>query len=170
MIFPNSGVTWFQNCCNVDSVIKSFLEGYYGKAAPFLYQYMKIQEGALLASNIPLWIYDTPVSHKNGMLNANLISRYRKLFDDAEKAVSSDSIVLKRIWQQRLSIQYSELEIARTGAIKNIDYIKHELAIFKERAHKLGVTALNERNNTIEDYCDIYLKRNLPNPRKNLAK
>jgi hypothetical protein len=163
-----SKLLWNVNC-NVDSVIKSFLEGYYGNAAPFLYQYIKIQEGALLASKIPLWIYDTPVSHKNGMLNANLISRYRKLFDDAEKAVTSDSILLKRIWQQRLSIQYSELEIARTRAIENIDYIKQELALFKERAHMLGVTALNERNNTIEDYCDIYLKRNLPNPRKNLA-
>ena len=159
---------WNVNC-NVDSVIKSFLEGYYGKAAPFLYQYMKIQEGALLASNIPLWIYDTPVSHKNGMLNANLIRRYRKLFDAAEKAVASDSIFLKRVWQQRLSIQFAELEIARTGSMKEVDNIIYELGLFKDRAHSLGVTALNERNNTIEEYCSIYLKRNLPNPRKNLA-
>ena len=33
----------------------------------------------------------------------------------------------------------------------------------------MGVTTLNERNNTIEEYCDLYLKRNLPNPRKSLA-
>ena len=159
---------WNVNC-NVDSVIQSFLKGYYGQAAPFIYQYMKIQEGALLGSNIPLWIYDTPITHKTGMLNANLINRYRKLFDDAENAVRSDSVLLKRVWQQRLSIQFAELEILRTGAMDNVDRIKKELAVFRERADILGVSTLNERNNTIEEYCDLYIKRNLPNPRINLA-
>jgi len=163
-----SKLLWNVNC-NVDSVIQSFLKGYYGNAAPYLYQYMKIQEGALLGSNIPLWIYDTPITHKNGMLNANLISRYRKLFDDAEMAVASDNTFLKRVQQQRLTIQYAELEIARTSAFEDVERIKNELALFKKRAHELGVTILNERSNTIKEYCDLYLKRNLPNPRKSLA-
>src|SRR5665647_2999747 len=57
-----SKLLWNVNC-NVDSVIQSFLKGYYGNAAPYLYQCMKIQEGALLGSNIPLWIYDTPITY-----------------------------------------------------------------------------------------------------------
>lgn len=159
---------WNVNC-NVDSVIQSFLSGYYGGAAPYLYQYIKIQEGALLGSHIPLWIYDTPITHKNGMLSPPLISRYRRLFDQAEKAVSADSTFLKRVWQQRLSLQYAELEIARTGVMDDASRIKEELSLFKRRAALLGVTALNERNNTIEDYCDLYLQRNLPGSRKSLA-
>ena len=155
--------------CNVDSIIQSFLTGYYGKAAPYLYQYMKIQEGALLGSSIPLWIYDTPITHKNGMLNVNLIHRYRKLFDDAEMAVASDTIFLRRVRQQRLSIQYAELEIARTSNIEDVNRIREELALFRNRASELGVTTLNERHNTIEEYCDLYLKRYLPNPRISLA-
>jgi len=43
------------------------------------------------------------------------------------------------------------------------------LTLFRNRAHLLGVTTLNERNNSIEEYCDLYLNRNLPNPRKSLA-
>ncbi len=163
-----SKLLWNVNC-NADSVIHSFLKGYYGDAAPFLYQYMKIQEGALLGSNIGLWIYDTPITHKTGMLNPNMIKSYRKLFDEAEKAVASDSILLKRVWQQRLSIQFAELEIARTGDMSDAERIKKELAIFRSRAQLLGVKTLNERNNTIEEYCDLYLKRNLPNPKKSLA-
>ena len=159
---------WNVNC-NVDSVIQSFLNGYYGEAAPFIYQYMKIQEGALLGSNIPLWIYDTPITHKNGMLNAQLLRRYRELFDNAEKAVRSDSTFLKRVWQQRLSIRFAELEIARTNGIEDITRIKEELSLFRNHARKLGVTNLNERNNTIEAYCDLYLERNLPGSRKSLA-
>ena len=159
---------WNVNC-NADSVVHSFLNGYYGAAAPFIYQYMEIQEGALLGSNIPLWIYDTPITHKTGMLNPPLMIRYRRLFDLAERAVSSDSTFLKRVWQQRLSIQYAELEIARTNGIADVNWIKKELELFRGRAHLLGVTSLNERNNTIEEYCDLYLKRNLPPSRKSLA-
>ena len=159
---------WNVNC-NVDSVIQSFLKGYYGEAAPFLYQYLKIQQGALLGSNIPLWIYDTPITHKTGMLNRPLMKRYRQLFDHAEKAVSSDSTFLKRVWQQRLSIQYAELEIARTNGIEDVNWIKKELELFRSRALQLGVTSLNERNNTIEEYSDLYLKRNMPPERKSLA-
>jgi hypothetical protein len=163
-----SKLLWNVNC-NVDSVIQSFLRGYYGNAAPYLYQYMKIQEGALLGSNIGLWIYDTPITHKTGMLNPNMIKRYRSLYDDAEKAVSSDSTFLKRVWQQRLSIQFAELEIARTNDMTDSERIKKELELFRHRAKSLGVTTLNERNNTIEEYCDLYLKRNLPNTRKSQA-
>jgi hypothetical protein len=154
---------------DVDSLIRSFLNGYYGKAAPYLYQYIKIQEGALLGSNIPLWIYDTPITHKNGMLNQNLFKVYRRLFDDAEKAVEDDTIFLRRVWQQRLTIQYAELEIARTGLIEDAEKIKEDLTLFRNRADLLGVTTLNERNNTIEEYCNLYLKRNLPGRKGNLA-
>ena len=163
-----SKLLWNVNC-NVDSVIQSFLNGYYGKAAPFIYQYMKIQEGALLGSNIPLWIYDTPITHKTGMLNAPLMRRYRELFDNAEQSVASDSILLRHVWQQRLAIQYAELEIIRTNGIEDVNRTKEELALFQRRAKLLGVTSLNERNNTIEEYCKLYLERNFPALRKSLA-
>ena len=54
-----------------DSLMHAFMNGYYGKAAPYIYQYEKKLEGALLASGKDLWIYDSPVTHKDGMLNAN---------------------------------------------------------------------------------------------------
>lgn len=103
------------------------------------------------------------------MLRANLIHRYRKLFDYAETAVASDTTFLRRVWQQRLSLQYAELEIARTTYIEDVNMIKEELALFRNRASELGVTILNERHNTVEEYCDLYLKRYLPNFRISLG-
>ena len=155
---------------NTDSLIQSFLNGYYGAAAPYLYQYIKMQEGALLGSNMGLWIYDTPITHKNGMLNAALVRRYHTLFDKAEKAVKSNQILLERVQRQRLSLQYASLEIARTTALDDVEHIKKELLLFRQRAKTLGVTTLNERNNTIEEYCDLYLLRNLPAAKESLAK
>lgn len=49
---------------NSDSLMRSFMNGYYGAAAPYIYQYEKLLEGGLLASQKGLWIYDSPVTHK----------------------------------------------------------------------------------------------------------
>ncbi len=155
---------------NVDSVMQSFLKGYYGEAAaPFLYQYLKLQEGALIGSRIPLWIYDTPITHKTGMLNKGMMKRYKELFDQAEKAVSGNPTYLNRVRESRLPIQYAELEIARTEPIKDTEYIKSQLALFEQRAKEFGITTLNEKRNTIEKYCKLYAQRNFPSGKKNFA-
>ena len=71
-----------------------------------------------------------------------MIKCYRKLYDDAEKAVSSDSTFLKRVWQQRLSIQFAELEIARTGDMTDAERIKKELELFRKQGKMLGCNHL----------------------------
>lgn len=155
---------------NTNEVIESFLEGYYGKeAAPYLYDYIKLREGALLGSNKPLWIYDTPITHKDGMLNKAMLKRYNELFDKAEQAASDNQIYLNRVKETRLPIQYSELEIARTEPIANISKLKEQLNLFKNTASDLNVIYLNERNNKITDYCDLYEERNLPKEKKSKA-
>ncbi|PXV57170.1 glycosyl hydrolase family 67 [Dysgonomonas alginatilytica] len=155
---------------DTEAIIKSFLNDYYGEAAaPYLYQYIKLREGALIGSNKPLWIYDTPITHKNGMLNTPMMKRYKILFDEAEKAVANSPEFLNRVREARLPIQYAELEIARTEPIENVTELKSKLNAFRNTAKELNVIYLNERNNTIEDYCDLYEQRNLPKERKSLA-
>jgi len=155
---------------DTDSLSQEFLKGYYGEgAAPYLYQYLKLREGALLGSGKNLWIYDSPVTHKNGMLKPELMKRYRELFDKAEKASSPNSDFLNRVKEARLPIQYAELEIARTMPFDDKDEIKSKLEYFRNTAKELHVVYLNERNNTIEKYCDLYLQRNFPSDKKNFA-
>lgn len=153
-----------------DSLMQSFMNGYYGKAASYLYQYQKIMEGALLASGTPLWIYDSPISHKNGMLSPYLMKTYNELFDKAENAVKDNATLLKRVRLSRLPLQYSELEIARTLPDSNIDDLISKVALFKERTAEYNVTSLTERGNPPSEYCDIYLKRFLPGKNKNIAR
>ena len=61
-----------------------FLKDYYGAADRWIYQYLKVMQGALLASGKDLWIYDSPISHKEGMLRPQLIKTYDELFDRAK--------------------------------------------------------------------------------------
>ncbi len=149
-----------------DSLINTFLNGYYGDAAPYLYRYIKIMEGALIGSGKRLWIYDSPVSHKEGMLKPELMRRYNHLFDQAEAAVATDSVLLKRVWRTRLPLQYSELDIARTESNMDVENIKVKLNLFEERVKMFNVPTLNERENSPIDYCNLYRKRYMPTNEK----
>ena len=152
-----------------DSLMQAFLKGYYRKAAPYLYQYQKLLQGALLASRVPLWIYDSPISHKDGMLNTNLCKTYNELFDQAEAAVADDSIRLRRVRIARLPLQYSELELARTNPNRNTEAVKALLDLFEKRTAEYKVPTLNERRNYPEAYCRLYCERFLPTDQENKA-
>lgn len=154
---------------DADSLMRSFMDGYYGAAAPYLYQYQKIMQGGLLASGTNLWIYDSPVTHKNGMLNDQLCKTYDELFDQAEAAVASDPVRLDRVQLSRLSLIYSELEIARTKTNQDVAKVRQQLDYFRQQCRKFGIKSLNERSNAPEDYCDLYEKRFLPQAEKSKA-
>src|SRR5690606_32426958 len=109
-----------------------------------------------------LWIYDSPVSHKDGMLKPLLMRRYKDLFDRAENAVAADPVLLKRVWRTRLPLQYSELDIARTNKNMAVDDISRKLDLFEERAKLFSVPTLNERGNSALDYCALYRTRYMP--------
>lgn len=154
---------------DADRLMLDFMEGYYGAAAPHLYQYQKMLEAALLSSDIPLWIYDTPVSHKAGMLRARLRTRYNELFDRAEEAVADQPELLRRVRQSRLPLQYAALEIARTLPERDPNRLNTMLDTFAARTARYGVATLNERNNAPGDYCRLYRERYLQKPEGNLA-
>ena len=154
---------------DADSLMQRFMRGYYGAAAPYLYRYQQMLTGALLASGTPLWIYDSPITHKNGMLNANLRKAYNELFDEAEKAVAADSAMLAHVCIARLPLRYSELEIARTESGGDKAAVEQSLDTFGTICAQYGVPTLNERNNKVEDYCRLYRQRFLPNGTKNKA-
>lgn len=154
---------------NADSLMQTFLNGYYGKAGKYLYEYHKVLQGALLASNTDLWIYDSPVSHKDGMLNGHCMAVYQELFDKAEASVRGDSMHLARVQIARLPIQYSELEIARTQTGLDKAAVERKLETFRERCAKYHIVHLNERNNLVPDYCRLYEERFLPHVNSNKA-
>ena len=123
---------------DVDKLMKHFLNGYYGAAGDYLYRYIKVMEGALLGSGLRLWIYDSPVSHKNGMLRPALMKRYQQLFDEAEASVSNDPVLLERVKRARLPLLYSELELLRTEQEKDFTAVVQKLDYFEKEIERMG--------------------------------
>jgi len=154
---------------DVDSLMQHFMKGYYGPAAPYIYRYTQIMEGALIGSGKRLWIYDSPISHKEGMLKPELMRRYNELFDRAELAAAGDSVYLARVQRTRLPLLYSELEIARSNREKNYDDMVRKLDYFEKQVKKFNVPTLNERNNSPVDYCALFRSRYMPRREKSLA-
>lgn len=154
---------------DADSLMTSFLDGYYGKAGRYIHDYLKILEGALLSSGKDLWIYDSAISHKDGMLRPQLLKTYNEIFDKAENAVGDDPEKLRRVRMARLSLMFSELEIARTGDIMDIGETLKKLDLFEKITKEYGVPALNERNNPPGEYCTLYRTRFLPQEVKSKA-
>lgn len=147
---------------DVDSLMACFMTGYYGAAGKYLYDYQKMMQGALLASGTPLWIYDSPITHKDGMLNATLRKAYDKCFDKAEQAVRHDRPRLDRVRVSRLPLQYATLEIARTEPMTDVEKVRKLLETFRRRCAEYEIPTLNERNNRPAEYCALYEQRFLP--------
>lgn len=103
------------------------------------------------------------------MLNTVLRRKYNELFDKAESAVASDSALLSRVQRSRLSLQYSELEIARTEQEKDVADLSAKLDTFEARSVRYGLASVNERNNSPVEYCRLYRERYLPKPNANIA-
>lgn len=154
---------------DVDALMKHFLDGYYGTAGSYIYQYIKVMEGALLGSGHRLWIYDSPVSHKHGMLRPQLMRRYAQLFDAAENSVANDKLLLERVKRARLPLLYSELEILRTEPKKDFREVARKLDYFEQEARRFNNPVLNERRNYSLDYCKLYRERYMPREVNNLA-
>jgi hypothetical protein len=123
----------------------------------------------LLGSGHRLWIYDSPVSHKKGMLRPELMRRYNKLFDAAEKAVADDEVLLTRVKRTRMPLLYSELELLRTDEKKDFALVESKLNYFEKQAEFFGNPVLNERSNYSLDYCKLYRERYMTNNKNNLA-
>jgi hypothetical protein len=98
---------------NADSLTKLFLNGYYGAAGGFIDRYLQGMEQSLHNSGQTLWIYGSPMQETGSFLDPESIKAYNTLFDQAESAVASDSILLARVEKARLPLRYAIIEIAK---------------------------------------------------------
>lgn len=155
---------------DVDSLMTTFIDGYYGPAAPYIEKCLRLQQGALLGSGVGLWLYDSPVTHKNGMLSPYMLRTYSEIFDKAEASVADSPEFLARVQRARLPIRYSELEIQRVNPNRDVADIEVKLDLFQKYAREGGLTMLNERRNSPDEYVELYRSRYLHADTANLAR
>lgn len=107
-----AALLWNPNL-NADSLLKEFMNGYYGKSGTLIYQYIKKIENNLDASGAMLDIYGNPVTPIKSWLKPEQLDDYYNLVIQAKKIVASDSILNYRVQRILLPLWYAKLEQAK---------------------------------------------------------
>ncbi len=152
------------------AIIDEFVHGYYGAAGRFIRAYIYRMQTALVESKMALNIFGDPIDAKETYLSASLMKEYNTLFDQAEAAVSTNAVLLKRVQTARLPIMYAAVQIGRTeidtprslfyrnakGTVLPKPAMKQLVERFVIRCGMAGVKLLRERSGTPEHFLSAY--------------
>ena len=146
---------------NVDSLMHSFCNSYYGNAAPYIMKYIDhIHTEIQSDSSFFLFLYGDPSQAFNSYLRKENLEFYNTLFDEAETTVGGDSTYLAHIKAARLSTIYSSLEMYKQNikqlTRKQPNLIKQEIDRFEHITKMHGITAMNEMRYTVDEYLLQY--------------
>jgi hypothetical protein len=154
-----------------NAIIDDFLEGYYGKAATFVKQYIERMRLSLLNDNFRLNIFGDPRDAVKNYLAPERMNEYNQLFDNAEKAVLGKEGKHNRVREARLPLLIAEIQIAgqipigQDGSFYEVDSkgkvipkpaMKDKVEDFVKLAKKAGMLRVGERAITIDDYADSF--------------
>jgi hypothetical protein len=147
-------------------IIDEFIDGYYGKAAPWITRYIYHLQDEVIKTGERLDIYAPPTNYKNTFLSAQNISDYNYYFDEAEKASAEDTVKLLHVRTARMQLQYAMMEIGKSDMFgtrgwyveKNGDFTPDEkmmnaLNSFERTAIEAGCKYVNESGLSVEEYC-----------------
>ena len=154
-----------------NTIIGDFLQGYYGKAASAIGDYIDSMREALLKDNFRLNIFGDPRDAVNNYLAPEMILEYNHLFNLAEKSVIDDKEKLSRVIEARLPLLFAEIQIAgqipvgqrgsfyttneKGNIIPKLD-MKNKVEEFVTRAKKADIQRIGERAITIDDYSNNF--------------
>ncbi|HUT33980.1 MAG TPA: DUF4838 domain-containing protein [Planctomycetota bacterium] len=154
--------TMWNPACDTDKAIDEFLAGYYGAAAPQLRAYINLMHKPVLDDpNMHIFIWTAPNAPH---LNDKAIAEASRLFDEAEKAVAADPVLLHRVQVARLPILYVQIVNSTQGYKEEGDALVDTatadegelLRRFEAISKKEGLTMIRE--NRTSGALDTWLK------------
>lgn len=147
-----------------------FLNGYYGKAGPYIGQYMNALSNNVGRTNTRLGIYDNPVNKYKSYLSADAMDQYKAILDKAENAVANDSVLLKRVQTATLSVEYTALQQSRFYGTEKKGYMvamgrsyavdpkfPARVSKFIQKSKAAGVKEYSEGGVSPNDYLNQWL-------------
>jgi hypothetical protein len=151
---------------NEDELTSQFLEGYYGKAAPYLQEYLDLIHEEYLKTGQRLGI--SPTNHQ--FLTLDVMNRATKLFDDAGLAVKDSPELSRRLRRTRLSLDHAwilryntlrQLASAEGKPFAGPTDISQFVAQFIKTANDFGIINIEEHG-TFASYSSTLAQRFAP--------
>jgi hypothetical protein len=122
--------------CDLEKHITEFLNGYYGKSAPKIREYMDLLHAQVRGKDVHSTIFDKPDAP---YLTDAFLMGAEKIFDTAEKLAESEEVRF-RVQVARLSVQYVLLATNRVQGEARERMLQQFAAVVK----RAGITELQE--------------------------
>jgi len=167
---------------NIDQIKQDFLNGFYGKAAPFIANYLNQLQQNLHSTKTNLDIYGNPINNYTDYLSPVLIDTYSQIIDKAEQAVENQPTLLQHVANVRLGLDFVVLQQSKFFGFEKFGYLIKDLETqkvtikpnwpakvinFVAQCKLAGVTELAESGQTPEAYLaeweQIFAKPFVPN-------
>ncbi|MDD2706643.1 MAG: DUF4838 domain-containing protein [Verrucomicrobiae bacterium] len=129
-----------------NELLQTFLDGYYGAAAPYLRQYVDLLHDSLEKREVFMDCYTT-IPALLSFFVPEAVVRAEGLFDRAEEAVANDPVLLKRVQTVRLPLLFLRLECGTHREEKGYLFANVDSAVvekFEKVARAAGVTHTRE--------------------------
>jgi hypothetical protein len=150
---------------DADKVKADFMDGYYGKAGPYISRYLDTLTAIMHATKTRLDIYGNPVNNYKNYLSPEAIDRYSSLLDQAEKAVDGNATYTQRVAIARLPLEYTVLQQSRFFGTEKYGYLQAAGSGYEvnprwpDRVHRFvalckqaGVKEMSEGGGNADDY------------------
>ncbi len=156
---------------NYNDLLTEFTNGYYGDAGVYVKKYvdlisLKIQE----TPEFFLFLYGDPSQGFESFLSPKLLSIYDGFFKKAMEAVKNDAVLVKRIKEARIGVDYAILEASKKGLTQHLslvipgDGVKKvinpkvvaRLESFVATCKAANITVMNEMGFTVQEYYNNY--------------
>lgn len=127
---------------DAEAVMKDFLNGYYGAAGKYIWDYIQLLENKVTQENIHFKIWAGP---QDAYLTPEIIAKAEELFAKAESVAESPEI-LNRVQHAKLPIEYVKLMkpiLAKDYKGKETELIA-QLDAFVSKCKRYGITNISE--------------------------
>lgn len=124
--------------------IREFTDAYYGRAAPYLRDYLDWLQAQVRGKDCHARIFDRPTAC---YLNDEFLQRAEQLFDAAEQAAENDAIRF-RVQVARLPIWYVRIATERVTGDQKTDLARR----FVQLARQAGISNISE-GRSLEDWA-----------------
>ncbi len=116
-----SGLAWDTDQ-SVDSLIWKYCDNHYGTAARSMYGYYKGLETAVGAGKVMLSVDQSPAKAFKSWLVPNNINQLYSYFNPLTAMIQNNSLLKEKIDRDRLSLIYSQLEVAKSMGTNTFGY------------------------------------------------
>ncbi len=100
---------WMGSDMDVSKEVARYVQAYYGKAAPYVLDYLNRLHNESAKGMGTLGLYDQPYEHPYTYLSASNLQEYDKSISSALKAVEGDDKLTYRVQSVQLNVLYAQL-------------------------------------------------------------